>query len=93
MLWSGNAFEIRELVITGVAVQMMDMASGRHIPKRHSPDFSMQAFTAERKVALRAPNAVDTPVEILDQRVKDDWISEPVRRSAANVHPLSVKNI
>jgi hypothetical protein len=52
----------------------------------------MQAAATFREIALTRPKAVEAAIEILRDFVKDDWIFEPVDRSSADFHPLSVKN-
>jgi hypothetical protein len=92
MLASGNTLQVGKSVVKRVIVPVMDVASLRDCPKRRRPNIPVKALAAARKIPFARPHAVKAPVKILRDGVKVDWISEPVWRRSADIHPLSVKN-
>ena len=77
MLCRWQALQIVEGIVEGVGIPMMDVASNWDRPESTAPYVLMQALAASCQIPLARPHAVETAIEILCERVKDDWISEP----------------
>src|SRR5216117_3992154 len=93
MVRRGNAFQVLKSVVERIAISIMDVTALWNRAKRHLPDHAMQSSATARKIALHRRQTIPMPVEILHEGIKDDWISESVCRSLANLHPLTVKNL
>lgn len=87
-----HALQIGEHVVGGVVVPVVDMAARRYLSEGRAPNIAMQFLAAARVIDLARPKTVETAIEILRERVKDDWTNEPVCRLSADFHPLSVMN-
>jgi len=88
-----NAFEVGKQIVGRVSIPMVDVTPTRDGTERPNPNISVKLFAAAREVRLTRPHAVVTAIEILRERVKDDWISVPFVRDSADLHPLTVMNI
>lgn len=87
------AFQIRQGVVEHVAVAMVDVTALGNRTESSLPSAPVKAHTAAREISLTRPHAVEATIEILRDGVKVDWISEPLCRDSADLHPSTVKNI
>jgi hypothetical protein len=92
MLGRRDAFEILDSVIGRVAVPVVDVTAVWDRPESNAPNVSMQLLATSRPIPIARPTTIETAIEILRDRVKDDWILEPFDRLSADLHPLSVLN-
>lgn len=92
MLACGKALKVLKPIVGWVAVPVMDMTAFWYRAESARPNVSVKLLAAARVISLAWPYAVQTAIEILRDRVKDDWTNEPIRRLPADVHPFSVQN-
>jgi DNA-binding transcriptional regulator YdaS (Cro superfamily) len=92
MLSLGHAFQVAEGIVVDIAIPVMDVALRMAFPKNSDPYIEMQVTPTSRKIAATRPLAVESAVKILGEGVKHDWITEPLWRCAADIHPSAVLN-
>jgi adenine-specific DNA methylase len=92
MLGAVEALKISEGVVIWIPVAVVNVATARNRAERALPNISMQLLAATRPITLARPAAVQAAIKIDSDGVKVDWISEPLVRSLAYLHPLTVKN-
>jgi len=88
-----HALKVRKRIVELVAVAVVYVAALGDRPKGSRPNIAVKPLAAARQILLARPKTVEAAIEILRERVKDDWISEPLWRLLADVHPLTVQNI
>ncbi|MGP0041528.1 MAG: hypothetical protein ACLPJW_12675 [Rhodomicrobium sp.] len=92
MLLCRQAFEVGKPIVTGVSINVMDVTAARYLPESAAPNVPVKLVTAPRKIRFIGPKTVEAAIEILRERIKDDWIDVFGRRHSADFQPLSVKN-
>jgi hypothetical protein len=93
MLVGRDTFQISEQIVDRIAVAMVDMASLWDRPESSLPNVPVQPLAAARRILVPRPKPVKAAVKVLGEGIEIDRIGVPVRRLAADFHPLSVKNM
>jgi hypothetical protein len=91
MLIGRNAFEIRKVVVIRITISMMDVMPPGNGAESKLPRCSVKQFSSSGVVT--PVESIKSPIEVLGESIEHDRISIPIVRSAANLHPLSVKNL
>jgi hypothetical protein len=87
-----QALKIGEGIVGGNRVSVMYVTAFWNRAESRFPYSPMKPSPASRKVRIARMQTVEMPIEILRDRVKDDWIDVFWFRDSADFHPLSVRN-
>lgn len=97
----GKTFKVEKPIVCAIGIPVMDMTSVGNRPESALPYIAMQSTSRPAtlaisfsglKIAFTRPIAINSAIEILRERVKDDWINVSGVRDSADFHPVAVKN-